>query len=224
MRNSKGQFVKGSTDLYKPPIGVSWGRHSDEAKKKISMLQKGRAHKPQQGFQKGHGKISNGTLGKHFVVSQKTREQRSRAMTGRKLSDDTRRKISEIRMANPVKYWLGKTRPPHSLEARKKMSESHKGERAYQWKGGITPLMFRIRHLFEYRQWRSDVFVRDDYTCQDCGRRGIEIEAHHVKSFASIIYEYAIKTVDQALLCYELWNTNNGRTLCKMCHKNYASK
>ena len=31
--------------------------------------------------------------------------------------------------------------------------------------------------------------------------------------------EFNILTVDQALACNELWNINNGRTLCKPCHR-----
>lgn len=31
--------------------------------------------------------------------------------------------------------------------------------------------------------------------------------------------EYNIKNYNEALLCEELWNINNGRTLCLPCHK-----
>ncbi len=30
----------------------------------------------------------------------------------------------------------------------------------------------------------KEVFARDDYTCQVCGKRGTHLEAHHLKSFA----------------------------------------
>ena len=39
--------------------------------------------------------------------------------------------------------------------------------------------------------------------------------------------EYQIKTFEQALNCAELWDINNGRTLCKECHKktdNYLNR
>jgi 5-methylcytosine-specific restriction endonuclease McrA len=94
-----------------------------------------------------------------------------------------------------------------------------KREKNPAWKGGITPLMKRIRHSFQYRQWRSDVFTRDNFTCQDCGRRGGDLEAHHfLKEFAKIIEECKITTFEQAMKCEELWNINNGITLCKKCH------
>ncbi len=94
-----------------------------------------------------------------------------------------------------------------------------KGEKCHFWKGGITPIKRQIRNSFRYRQWRSDIFTRDNFTCVLCGKRGGWIEAdHYPKKFSDILKENNIKTVEQALLCEELWNINNGRTLCKDCH------
>jgi len=93
------------------------------------------------------------------------------------------------------------------------------GEMNYNWKGGITPLKHLIRHHFKYRQWRSDIFTKDDFTCQICGEKGCYLEAHHCpKKFSEIINEYQIKTLEHALNCEELWNINNGITLCRKCH------
>lgn len=106
-----------------------------------------------------------------------------------------------------------------SQETRIKLSISHKGEKSWRWKGGITPLVLQIRHCFESRQWRSDVFTRDDFTCQNCGdNKGGNLEAHHLKRVVDIIREHNIKALEEALKCEEMWNTNNGRTLCKKCH------
>ena len=63
------------------------------------------------------------------------------------------------------------------------------GEKNAAWKGGVTPIVMRVRRLFAMRLWRSDVFKRDDYTCQICGRRGGNLEAHHIKKFADVIQE-----------------------------------
>jgi hypothetical protein len=50
---------------------------------------------------------------------------------GIKLSEEHKRKIKE----NGVKYWLGKKR---SEKERKRIGESHRGEKCYFWKGGIS--------------------------------------------------------------------------------------
>ena len=116
----------------------------------------------------------------------------------------------------------GKPKPPFSKEHRRKLSEARKkkkGEKNPNWKGGITPLVLQIRHCFKYRQWRSDVFTKDDYTCQKCGvRSGIIHADHYPKKFSIIFQENNIKSLEQAENCEEFWNINNGRTLCINCH------
>ena len=87
------------------------------------------------------------------------------------------------------------------------------------WKGGISPLSVKVRNCHKYRQWRSDIFTRDDFTCQECGRRGGALRAHHTPdTFAFIMEINDIKTFDQAMECEELWNINNGITYCTKCH------
>jgi hypothetical protein len=101
------------------------------------------------------------------------------------------------------------------------------GELNNHWKGGITPLMRQIRSCLEYKQWRSNIFFRDNWTCQTCGSRGCSLEVHHIKAFSLIIKENNIKTLEDALNCEELWDINNGVTLCEECHKltdNYLGK
>lgn len=93
------------------------------------------------------------------------------------------------------------------------------GERHRNWKGGVSKLRDQIKVTYHYKKWRLDVFIRDKYTCQNCGQIGGELSAHHKKSFSLIIFENNIKTVEQAKLCFELWDISNGETLCIECHK-----
>ncbi len=91
----------------------------------------------------------------------------------------------------------------------------------------VTPLQEQIRDTFENRQWRSDIFTRDNFTCVLCGQRGYLVADHYPISFRQIFYEYAIKTLQQAVDCAKFWDINNGRTLCKPCHlktDNYGHK
>jgi len=142
--------------------------------------------------------------------------------------------------------WDGKNRPElsgknhpmwdkhHTEEARRKIKEARKkqgrinvGQEHWNWKGGISSLRDRIYKSFKFRQWRSDIFTRDNYTCQKCGQKGTKLNAHHIKPFSQIIKENNIKDVEDALNCEELWNINNGITLCEKCHKkteNYGGR
>jgi 5-methylcytosine-specific restriction endonuclease McrA/endogenous inhibitor of DNA gyrase (YacG/DUF329 family) len=75
-----------------------------------------------------------------------------------------------------------------------------------------------IRASFQYEDWRKEVFVRDNYTCQDCGASGCHLEAHHKMAFVAIVKKFNIKTFEEALCCVKLWDVNNGKTLCDKCH------
>ena len=102
------------------------------------------------------------------------------------------------------------------------MDKRFKGKSNPNWKGGVTSFHSQIRNCFEYRQWRSDVFTRDKYTCQICGDdRGGNLQAHHKTAFINILNKYEITTFEEALKCEALWNINNGITLCEECHKEF---
>ncbi len=110
-----------------------------------------------------------------------------------------REKMSNIRKADPNRYWKGKKRPEIT------------GENHYNWRGGITPINFQIRNSLEYKLWRQAVFERDKFSCVWCGVKthkglghGITLHADHIKPFS---------------LFPELrFAIDNGRTLCKECH------
>ena len=158
-------------------------------------------------------------------MSEETKLKISLANKGRIVSQEIKEKIRNAEK--------GKHNSPNtefkkgykmSKETKRKMSKARKGNKSHFWKGGITPLARQIRHCYKYRQWRSDIFTRDDFTCQKCLIRGGYLEAHHIKSFSIIMKEYKIKNLQQALDCDELWNINNGITLCKKCHNKTKGK
>ena len=72
------------------------------------------------------------------------------------------------------------------------------------WRGGVTAERKAAMSRIEYKDWRRAVFERDNYTCADCGKRGGDLEADHIKPWA---------------YCPELrYTVSNGRTLCATCH------
>ncbi len=102
------------------------------------------------------------------------------------------------------KIWLGKH---HSKTTKEKLSKMKRGSKGCNWKGGKKREHYTD---WRYNKWRNKVFERDDYTCQDCGQRGGELQAHHKKSW-----------VKYPKLRYIV---SNGKTLCKKCHKKYRKK
>lgn len=147
---------------------------------------------------------------------------------GSKTSIETKAKMSLTRKGR-IPYWLkGKTpwnkgkktpeevkikqRKPHkplSEETKRKMGISRSGEKNPNWRGGITEKNHGERLYLmgtkEYKDWRIGVFQRDDYTCQECGSRGVTLHADHIKPFA---YYPELRLVIE-----------NGRTLCVPCHR-----
>jgi hypothetical protein len=92
-------------------------------------------------------------------------------------------------------------------------------ENHWNWKGGITKLHFQIRHCYEYRLWRNDVFTRDGFSCVLCGSTGCYLNAdHYPVLFSEIFRKYKFRNLEEARKCSELWDINNGRTLCERCH------
>lgn len=78
-----------------------------------------------------------------------------------------------------------------------------RGENSRFWKGGVAGQNDVLRRRFEYVNWRTSVYERDNYVCQCCGNQG-RLNAHHIYPFSSY-----------GLLRY---NINNGITLCTKCH------
>ena len=104
-------------------------------------------------------------------------------------------------------------------KTREKNSISHLGQKAWNKGMGVPKsLNYQIRNSLEYYKWRSDVFQRDGWICRTCGDIG-RMNAHHKKPFNQIIKENNITTLKDALGCNELWNIDNGITLCIECHK-----
>ena len=158
----------------------------------------------------------------------------SEARKGKTHSDGTRKKMSEIRKKNPIKYWEGKKMSLEirkkiseaqrgekgnnwgktaSEETKRKMSKAHKGEKSHFWKGGKMakyPEIEKTRKSLEYRLWRKAVFERDNFTCQKYGIKGGRLVAHHINNFVDFLeLRLAI---------------NNGITLSKKAHIEFHKK
>jgi len=98
----------------------------------------------------------------------------------------------------------------HADETKEKMRASSCGDKASNWKGGISSENEKIRKSGRYKAWRASVFERDNFTCLECGDRSktghrVELHADHIKQFATHKH-----------LRFDI---ENGRTLCAVCHR-----
>lgn len=195
-------------------------KHTDEAKRRIGEAARGKI------FSTEHLQRMKEARAKHPPISDIARKRMSDAHkgipTGRlgiPLSLETREKIRARH--------LGVKKPERSLEYRLNMSKSNlkrvaNGTHNF-WKGGRRNLVRILRDCFEYKLWRTSVFKRDNYTCLGCGIRSgngktVMLNADHIKAFSSLLTEYKITSFEEAISCKELWDINNGRTLCLGCH------
>ena len=197
--------------------------HTIESRLKMSISLKGKTawNKGMKMSNEFRNKMSKIYLGKPkpWLVGKKLSEEHKLklrlAKVGKNLKPEHKIKISQA--------LLGKKRKPFTEEQKRNLSLSHIGKMTGSdnpsWKGGVKPLMLQIRHSWKYKLWRSDIFERDKFTCQECDISGCELNADHIKSFSQIIQENKIKTLEQALECEELWDIDNGRTLCVSCHR-----
>jgi len=98
-----------------------------------------------------------------------------------------------------------------------KRGEKIRGENHYRWNGGSSRLNTSIRTMTEHRNWMDGVRDRDGWQCTSCGSLEFP-EAHHKIALSDLIVSFNIKTRDDARNCAELWDLNNGVTLCQKCH------
>ena len=91
-------------------------------------------------------------------------------------------------------------------------NEKRSGKNHYNYNPNLTDEDRMDRRLLsDYRVWVKKVFIKNDYTCQRCNKRGsITLNAHHIESWGS---------------CVKLrFNKNNGITFCIDCHIKFHKK
>jgi len=236
MKHSE-QARRNISDGHKGQIPWSKGKHlSEETRKKISEANKGRPSwnkgKELSESHKQSARIAR--LGKKD--SEETKKLKSSIAKergfggwnkGKKASNETKlRQSIALKLAykegRKISRMLGKKL---SNEQRQRLSEMRRKEKAPNWKGGVTPINMQLRGCYKYKIWRECVYKRDNYTCTFCGdNRGGNLEPDHIIPFSSILdqirFQFGVENLyEKALESELLWNINNGRTLCKDCHR-----
>jgi hypothetical protein len=178
--------------------------HSEETKRILSELNKGKHSSPSTEYKKGHIPWTKGKKGIFLGDTNPFYGKKHTLKLKNKLSEFTKKqwesglfRKEDIRKKRIESF----KKVRNTAEWNKKMP---KGKNHPNWKGGVTPLIRIIRESSEYKKWRQSIYERDNWTCQKCNERGGELIAHHIKLFSqSPELRFAI---------------NNGITLCRKCH------
>ena len=146
------------------PRGVY--KKTEGHKQNLSLARKGMK------FSDAHKKaLSESRKGKPTWASTHKKEVReymkgNQWNVGRKISEETRKKYSEVKKGISSKSWVVR------------------GEKSHLWKGGITPINEKIRSSLEMKLWKKACLERDNFTCQKTEVRGGRLVVHHINNFA----------------------------------------
>lgn len=174
-----------------------------EWRDKISKANKGKIRTLEQ-------RIRIGLSGKGRVPWNKGKKEKGKDVLEKQSQSHIgkKRSIESVKKTNDA--LRGKKRP---LWVRDKISKGRIGLRYnfgkdhWNWKGGITKDNAKIRFSYEQKEWRKNIFLRDNFSCKKCGQTGGDIQAHHIFNFSDFP-EFRLEI-------------NNGITFCKKCHKRF---
>lgn len=142
-----------------------------------------------------------------FNIARRTRQEtleKRREKSGHCFSETTRQNMSANHAdvsgsKNPMFGKTGVLAPAFervvSEEERKNMSLRNRGRRREEitgvknpnWKGGMTPMIVRLRECPQGQEWRRLVFERDKYTCQSCQNdKGGNLNSHHIRGWPQL--------------------------------------
>lgn len=198
--------------------GNSGIKNIEKFKQTMSKLKKGKSNPHTEEWNKkiSKSKLKNPTrywLGKTFsdIHKQKIGEFRK----DRPLSKEHKNNISNSNKGrifteeHKRKLRLSNTGKKRSLETRQKLSESHKlfynnhpGYKPWNYIDGRSKILGPARYGDDWDNIRYLIYLRDKFTCQDCGITGISLDVHHIKPF--------LISRDNSL--------TNLISLCRSCH------
>lgn len=172
--------------------------------------------------------VSEGTsiAQKGKPISEKKRQALSKNVVVARahITEESRRKQAETRKAGKYPAW-NKGQPMRE-ETRQKliaqradpeyrlmMSERFMGEKSPSWKGGIKPEHSARLDRAEWRRLRQEIYERDNWTCQDCGCRCLNISDAKKHPKRKIQCHHVVRRRDGGLDV-----PSNLVTLCMSCH------
>jgi hypothetical protein len=223
--------------------------HSEEARKKLSESRLGKSswNKGKHFSEESKDKMREAKLGKQ--MSDDFKEKRKKIMQERWSDPIFRQEMSEKKKgANNPNYQkpmseeqranlsiIAKNRPDSwrfnqsvshlgnvaSDETKKKMSDGRKGDKAGNWKGGITTVLKAIHGNPRYKEWCLAVLRKHEFRDVFMGMTGVKMACHHILPVNIIIKANNIKTIDEALACKLIWDPDNGICMKRSAHHHF---
>lgn len=140
-----------------------------------------------------------------FKIARIRAAQKAAITRGKPENQERARRLMAEQMADPEKRarWENGIKRRSSNPKWRDAPWHLRGEANPQFTGGRRERNTEMGR-YAYKQWRTEVFHRDGYTCQKCYTKGRRLNAHHIKPWA----EYPD-------LRYDI---SNGITLCEHCH------
>ena len=150
------------------------------------------------------------TFGHHTPHTESTKKMISSAKAGQpawnkgkmgtfKHTEEFKKKISDLMKGS--KYGLGRNLSTETIEKMKLSAK--RGVDNPNWKGG-TQTKDKMERVRFRKNVQKIILERDNYTCQLCHERGVDLQVDHIQSWS-----------DYPDLRFEL---ENCRTLCVRCH------
>jgi len=100
-----------------------------------------------------------------------------------------------------------------------KNSCSQRGIDVKDFDGFSTTFNFRLRQTDEYNHWRKQVYERDKFICQKCGKIGNgDLHAHHIIHLSQLIKDFPYEQNKKIFHHPYFYDIDNGITLCENCH------
>lgn len=173
---------------------------------------RGKNPNSRNGFKKGNTIWKGKKRGK-FTKQHRRNLSKSKKVKKLNLSTEQRRMKSErFKKNNPmtkIRTNKGSFKKGHQTnKGRHPKNEFKSGSRHPRWNPNRANQ--RDRRIKKYIEWRSLVYQRDNWACQNCGKVGHNLNAHHIKEF------YKFPKLRFAV--------SNGITLCEDCHKKVHEK
>lgn len=149
--------------------------------------------------------------------SELTKEKIRLGNIGRVFSDSHREKL-RVAQTGKRHSELSKSKMRLNLIGNSRVKGKHWTWKKDKVKNRET-LKYKLRNCKEMKEWRESVIYRDHSECQQCKTNKGTIQVDHIIPFWYILFKNRVSSFEDALNCKELWNTDNGRTLCLNCHR-----